>query len=172
VAERLATLAVELADDMLLDAADMVVDMVDDTDPAVEAVAVELPTAVAVWPAAQEAAVGRFVTPAGMQMLSAYLIVAIVKRVRMIPSSSGNTMLTLLVRLVADLCDAACYCLDETRVGTDACRVQVAGTGDCIDCAVLLWVKMLVESFDLNWGKLRIEKLSRVLLNASKSPRG
>ena len=35
--------------------------------------------AVAVWPAAQDAAVGRFVTPAGTQMLSAYLIVAVVK---------------------------------------------------------------------------------------------
>ena|SRR5271156_6216764 len=72
-------LAAELAEDVLLDATDIAVDMVDDADMVADPVAVELPTAVAVWPAAQEAAVGRFVTPAGMQMLSAYLIVAIVK---------------------------------------------------------------------------------------------
>jgi hypothetical protein len=64
VTDELATLAAVLAEDM-----------VDDAVP----VAVELRTAVAVWPAAQEAAVGRFVTPAGTQMLSAYLIVATVK---------------------------------------------------------------------------------------------
>jgi hypothetical protein len=64
---------------VLLEPADIAVDMVDDPDIAVDPVAVELLTAVAVWPAAQEAAVGRFVTPAGTQMLSAYLIVAIVK---------------------------------------------------------------------------------------------
>jgi hypothetical protein len=64
---------------MLLDAADIAVDMVDDTDMAADPVAVELLTAVAVWPAAQVAAVGRFVTPAGLQMPLAYLIVAIVK---------------------------------------------------------------------------------------------
>jgi len=70
VTDELATLAAELAADVLLEPADIAVDTVDDP------VAVELLTAVAVWPAAQEAAVGRFVTPAGTQMLSAYLIVA------------------------------------------------------------------------------------------------
>jgi hypothetical protein len=74
VVDEPATLAAELAEDMLLDAADIAVDMV--AVPVAVPVAVELLTAVA---AAQEAAVGRFVTPAGMQMLSAYLIVAIVK---------------------------------------------------------------------------------------------
>ena len=44
----------------------------------------------------------------------------------------GDIILTILVRLVADLCDAACYCFDETRIGADAFRVQVAGTGDRI----------------------------------------
>jgi hypothetical protein len=116
---------------MLLEAEDTAVDTVDDIDMLVDPVAVELPTAVAVWPAAQEAAVGRFVTPAGTQMLLAYLIVAIVKceNDRFL---LRNIILTILVRLVADLCDAACYCLDETRVGADAFRVQVAGIGDRI----------------------------------------
>ena len=120
------TLAVELAMDALLE-----IDMVDDADKAADPVAVELLTAVAVWPAAQDAAVGRFVTPAGMQMLSAYLIAAIVK-CENDPFLLRNIILTLLVRCVAGRCDAACYCLDETRVGADAFRVQVAGTGDRI----------------------------------------
>jgi len=143
VVDELATLAAELAEDMLLDSTDIAVDMVDDADMVddidmvADPVAVELPTAVAVWLAAQEAVVGRFVTPAGTQMLSAYLIVAIVKCENdLFPLR--NIILTLLVRLVADLCDAACYCLDETRVGADACRVQVAGTGDRVCRAVLL----------------------------------
>jgi hypothetical protein len=135
VADELATLAAKLAEDMLLDAADIAVDMV--ADPVAVPVAVELLTAVAVWPAAQEAAVGRFVTPAGTQMPSAYLIVAIVKRENgLFPLR--NIILTLLVRFVADLCDAACYCFDETRVGADAFRIQVAGTRDRIYRAVLL----------------------------------
>jgi len=71
-----AELAAEPAVDMLPEAEDGAVDTVDDIDMLVDPVAVELPTAVAVWPGAQEAAVGRFVTPAGMQTLSAYLIVA------------------------------------------------------------------------------------------------
>ena len=131
MADELATLAAELAEDMLLDATDIAVDMV--ADP----VAVELPTTVAVWPAAQEAAVGRFVTPTGEQMLSAYLIAAIVKCENdLFPLR--NIILTLLVRLVADRCDAAGYCFDETRVGANACRVQVAGTGNRVCRAVLL----------------------------------
>ena len=135
--DELATLAAELAEDVLLDATDIAVDMVDDADLVADPVAVELPTAVAVWPAAQEAAVGRFVTPAGLQMLSAYLIVAIVKCENdLFPLR--NIILTLLVRLVADLCDAACYSFDETRVRADTFRVQVAGTGDRICRAVLL----------------------------------
>lgn len=109
--DELATLATELA-----------VDMVDDPDVAADPVAVELLTAVAVWLAAQEAAVGRFVTPAGTQMLSAYLIVAIVKCEKDL-FLLRDIILTILVRLVADLCDAACYCLDETRIGADAFRV-------------------------------------------------
>jgi hypothetical protein len=72
-------LAAEPVADVLLEPADIAVDRVDDPDMVADPVAVELLTAVAVWPAAQEAAVGRFVTPAGTQMLSAYLIVAIVK---------------------------------------------------------------------------------------------
>src|SRR5947209_4065814 len=122
---------------MPLDAADIAVDtvddidMVDDADMAADPVAVELLTAVAVWPAAQEAAVGRFVTPAGTQMLLAYLIVAIVKCENDLFLLT-DIMLTLLVRLVANLCDAACYCLDETGIGADAFRVQVAGTGNRI----------------------------------------
>ena len=77
--DELATPAAELAADVLLEPADIAVDMVDDPDMAIDPVAVELRMAVAVWLAAQEAAVGRFVTPAGTQMLSAYLIVAIMK---------------------------------------------------------------------------------------------
>jgi hypothetical protein len=105
VADELATLAAELAEDTLLDAADIAVDMVDDADmvadPVAVPVAVELPTAVAVWPAAQEAAVGRFVTPAGTQMLSAYLIVAIVKCENdLFPLR--NIILTVLVRFVTN----------------------------------------------------------------------
>ena len=135
--DELATLAAELAEDVLLDATDIAVDMVDDADMVADPVAVELPTAVAVWPAAQEAAVGRFVTPAGLQMLSAYLIVAIVKCENdLFPLR--NIILTLLVRLVTGRCDAACYCIDETRVGADAFRVQVAGTRDRICRAILL----------------------------------
>lgn len=105
MADELATLTTEPAEDVLLDAADaadVAVDMVDDTDVAADPVAVELPTAVAVWPAAQEAAVGRFVTPAGMQTLSAYLIVAIVK-CENDPFLLRDITLTLLVRLVANL---------------------------------------------------------------------
>lgn len=139
MADELATPAAELAEDILLDAADIAVDMVDDADMVADLVAVELPTAVAVWPAAQEAAVGRFVTPAGMQMLSAYLIVAIAKCENDL-FLLRNIILTLLVRLVTGLCDAACYCLDETRIRADACRVQVAGTGDRVCRAVLLRV--------------------------------
>jgi hypothetical protein len=107
VVDELATLAAELAEDVLLDATDVAVDMVDDADTVDDAdmvadpVAVELPTAVAVWLAAQEAAVGRFVTPAGMQMLSAYLIVAIVICENdLFPLR--NIILTLLVCLVTD----------------------------------------------------------------------
>lgn len=141
--DELATLAAELAEDVLLDATDVAVDMVndadmvDDADVVADPVAVELPTTVAVWPAAQEAAVGRFVTPAAEQRPSAYLIVAIVICENdLFPRR--NIILTLLVRLVTDQCDAACYFFDETRVGADAFRVQVAGTGDRICRAVLL----------------------------------
>lgn len=123
--DELATPAAELAADVLLEPADIAVDTVDDP------VAVELLTAVAVWPAAQEAAVGRFVTPAGTQMLSAYLIVAVVKCENDL-FLLRDIILTILVCLVADLCDAACYCLDKTRIGADAFRIQVAGTGDRI----------------------------------------
>ena len=47
-------------------------------------------------------------------------------------------VLTFLVGRVTDLCDAACYGLDEARVGADAFRGEVAGIGDRIDRAVLL----------------------------------
>ena len=46
--------------------------------------------------------------------------------------------LTLLVGCVADLGDAAGDGLDETGVGADAFRVEVARVGDRIDRAVLL----------------------------------
>ena len=129
--DELATLAAEPVADVLLEPADIAVDRVDDPDMVADPVAVELLTAVAVWPAAQEAAVGRFVTPAGTQMLSAYLIVAVVKCENDL-FLLRDIILTILVCLVADLCDAACYCLDKTRIGADAFRIQVAGTGDRI----------------------------------------
>lgn len=75
VADKLAT---ELADDMALDA-DIVADIMDDNeeaDMAADPVAEDVLLAVLVL-LAQTAAVGRFVTPAGTQMLSAYLIVAV-----------------------------------------------------------------------------------------------
>jgi hypothetical protein len=45
---------------------------------------------------------------------------------------------TFLVSLVAFSCNAACYSVDETRVGADAFGVKVAGVRDRIDGAVLL----------------------------------
>lgn len=57
-------MAAELADDTALDAVDMADDIADD--------AVAVPVLLA-----HTAAVGRLVTPAGIQMLSAYLMVAV-----------------------------------------------------------------------------------------------
>ena len=54
MADELATLPAELAEDMLLDATDIAVDMVDDADMVADPVAVELPTTVAVWPAVSQ----------------------------------------------------------------------------------------------------------------------
>jgi hypothetical protein len=51
---------------------------------------------------------------------------------------SGVCKLTVLVGLVALSCNAAGYCLDETRVGADAFGVEVAGTRDRVEGAVLL----------------------------------
>ena len=65
----LAELAADICDDMALDAVDICDDMTDEADIVMAADPVEL--AVAVWLAAQDAAVGRFVTPAGTQMLLA-----------------------------------------------------------------------------------------------------
>ena len=77
----LATLLAELATDealaTALDAADVCDDTTDEAVVAADPVAAEVALVVAVWPAAQDAAVGRFVTPAGTQMLSAYLSVAV-----------------------------------------------------------------------------------------------
>jgi len=61
---------------MALDAADIAEDIAEEADKAADPVAVDALAAVPVALAAQIAAVGRFVTPAGTQMLSAYLIVA------------------------------------------------------------------------------------------------
>jgi hypothetical protein len=68
--------AVEPASVVIEPGTDAVVDTYDETCPFADWVAEDVPVAVPVL-LAQTAAVGRFVTPAGMQMLSAYLIVAV-----------------------------------------------------------------------------------------------
>jgi hypothetical protein len=127
---------------MALDAADIAEDIAEEADKAADPVAVDALAAVPVALAAQIAAVGRFVTPAGTQMLSAYLIVAVAECKNDFfaqqYSSSGAVQLTLLVGFVADFCNTACNCLDETRVGANAFGVKVARVRDSIDRAVLL----------------------------------
>ena len=43
-----------------------------------------------------------------------------------------------MVGFVTDLGDAACDAFDETSVGADAFRIEVARVGDRVDCAILL----------------------------------